>query len=116
MSYIDEIKQILPEKLLVVSYTSPPEIGELTWYFSDFKKVLTCLHENKRIILGGDVYKLKGEKLDSTWHYWNYNIEKELSYQENVDKSYKVAIESIEYLNKKLGKDFLYSVGIKTEN
>jgi hypothetical protein len=116
MGCVDNIMQILPKELLDVSRTSPPEIRDLVWYFRDFKKVLACLHANKRIILGGELYKLEGDKLDWTWHYWNYNIEKGLSYQENVEKSYKVAIESIEFLNKKLGDDFLFSVDIETKN
>jgi hypothetical protein len=116
LNYIDEIEQYLPKELLAVSHTSPPEIRELAWYVNDFKKVLLCLYGEKRIILGGDVYKKQGDKLEATWDYWDYHIQSGLSQQENIDKSYKEAIEYIEAFSNKFGDDFLYSVVIETNN
>ncbi len=116
MNYIGEIEQFLPGDLLSLSHTSPPEIRDLTWYVNDFKKVLACLYENKKIILGGDVYKKNKDKLEATWDYWDYDINTGLSLQENIEKSYNAAIEYIEFFNKKFGDDFLYSVAIQTDN
>jgi hypothetical protein len=116
LSYVEEFEKLLPKELMDVSYTSPPEIRDFAWNSSDVKKVLACLREKKRIVLGGEVYTKKGSKLDLTWDAWDYHTEIGLSRQENVENAYKTAIEYIEFFSKKLGDDFLYSVVIKPDD
>ncbi len=116
MAYHDKLTEILPEELLKTSYTSPPEIISLAWYKDDAKKVLAFLYENKKIVLGGEVLLKIGNKLDQTWDYWNYDISEKISYQKNVEKSYKCAIKSIDFLSKQIGDDILFSIAIWSED
>jgi hypothetical protein len=112
MEYTDELKIILPEELLRNSCTSPPEIKSLAWYKHDIKKVLTFLRDKQRIVLGGEVLVKKGNKLEETWDYWNYDIDDKISQKENVEKSYNKAIDSVEFLSNIVGDDVLYSIHI----
>jgi hypothetical protein len=112
MEYTDELKKILPEELLRNSCTSPPEIKSLAWYKHDVKKVLTFLRDKQRIVLGGEVLVTKGNKLEETWDYWNYDIDDKISQKENVEKSYNKAIDSVEILSNIVGDDVLYSIHI----
>lgn len=112
MEYFDELKEILPEDLLNNSYTSPPEIKSLAWYKCDLKNVLVFLRDKQRIILGGEVLVKKGNKLEETWDYWNYDIDDKISQQENVEKSYNKATKSVEFLSNIVGDEVLYSIHI----
>jgi hypothetical protein len=109
-----ELMELLPQELLSVSHSSPPVISSLAWYKNDAKKVVAILYEKKKIIIGGEVLVQKGNELDETWDYWNFNIEEGISHQENVEKSNKEANDSIDYLSKILGDGVLFTIHIRT--
>jgi hypothetical protein len=112
LTYIDLLKDLLPKELSEKSHTSPPAFNNLAWYYSDVKKVLVVLRDKNQIILGGEVLLKKEDKLEVTWDYWDYDIDGNISHQENVEKSFQNAIKYIDWLCKNKFDNYLFSIDI----
>ena len=77
MHYKINLPDNFPKELIDTS-KSLENIGvlELAWNKENSIKVIDFLNKNDYLILGGDVYKLIDENLNSTYDSWYFNKDK----------------------------------------
>ena len=103
MLFIDEdYVNIVPQDLLERGIRLREELGfyEIAWKFDDVMEVLKIARDKGMIILGGEVYRLSGNKPIITCNSWYTN--------ERNDNAFEVAIEYITNYRARNGDDFAY--------
>ena len=68
-------------------------VNGLAWKKDEVKKIVEILRRKKIPVLGGDVYKIVNNKIQSTYDSWFLNNNGKLDF---VDKSFKKTISYIE--------------------
>ena len=102
-AFIDEdYVNIVPQDLLERGIRLREELGfySIAWKFDDVMEVLKITRDKGMIILGGDVYRLNGNKPIITYDNW-YT-------EEEDDNAFEVAIEYITKYRARNGDDFAY--------
>ena len=103
MLFTDEnFVNIVPQDLLEHGIRLREELGfyEIAWRFDDIMDVLKITRDKGMIILGGDVYRLSGNKPIITYDNW-YT-------EEEDDDAFEVAIQYITNYRARNGDDFAY--------
>ena len=103
MSFIDEdYVNIVPQDLLQRGIRLREELGfyDIAWRFDDVMEVLKVTRDKGMIIVGGDVYRLSGNKPIITYDYWSTKAED--------DNAFELAIQYITNYRAKNGDDFAY--------
>ena len=103
MLFIDEdYVNIVPQDLLERGIRLREELGfyEIAWKFDDVMEVLKITRGKGMIILGGEVYRLSGNKPVITCDGWYTN--------KGDDDAFEVAIEYITNYRARNGDDFIY--------
>ncbi len=103
MSFIDEdYVNIVPQDLLERGIRLREKLGSyyIAWRFDDVMEVLKIARDKGMIILGGEVYRLSGNKPIITCNSWYTN--------EGNDNAFEVAIEYITKYRARNGDDFVY--------
>ena len=101
--FIDEdYVNIVPQDLLERGIRLREELGfyEIAWKFDDAIEVIKIARDKGMIILGGEVYRLSGNKPVITCDSWYTN--------EGNDNAFEVAIEYITNYRARNGDDFAY--------
>ena len=107
MLFIDEdYANIVPQDLLECGIRLREEYGiyDIAWRFDDVMEVLKITRGKGMIILGGEVYRLSGNKPIITYDNW-YTEEKD-------DNAFEVAIQYITNYRTRNGDDFAYCPAI----
>ncbi len=102
-AFIDEdYVNIVPQDLLERGIRLREEYGiyDIAWRFDDVMEVLKITRDKGMIIVGGDVYRLSGNKPIITYDYWGTKAED--------DNAFEVAIEYITNYRARNGDDFAY--------
>ena len=102
-AFIDEdYVNIVPQDLLERGIRLREEFGfyEIAWKFDDVMEVLKIARDRDMLIVGGDVYRLSGNKPIITYENW-YT-------EEEDDNAFEVAIEYITKYRARNGDDFAY--------
>ena len=110
MLFTDEdFVNIVPQDLLERGINLREELGfyEIAWKFDDVMEVLKIARDKGMIILGGEVYRLSGNKPIITCNSWYTN--------EGNDNAFEVAIEYITKYRARNGDDFAYCPVISPE-
>ena len=103
MSFIDEdYVNIVPKDLLERDIRLREEYGiyGIAWRFDDVMEVLKIARDRDMLIVGGEVYRLSGNKPIITCDSWYTN--------KGDDDAFEVAIEYITNYRAKNGDDFIY--------
>jgi len=104
MSFIDEdYVNIVPQDLLERGIRLREELGfyEIAWKFDDVMEVLKITKSKDMVILGGDVYRLSGNKPIITYDgWWNTKA--------RDDDAFELAIRYITNYRARNGDDFAY--------
>ena len=103
MSFIDEdYVNIVPQDLLERGIRLREEYGiyDIAWRFDDVMEVLKIAKSKDMVILGGDVYRLSGNKPIITGDGWYTN--------KGDDDAFEVAIRYITNYRARNGDDFAY--------
>jgi putative aminotransferase len=103
MSFIDEdYVNIVPQDLLERGIRLREEYGiyGIAWRFDDVMEVLKIARDRDMLIVGGDVYRLSGNKPIITYDSWSIKSED--------DDAFEVAIEYITNYRARNGDDFAY--------
>ena len=103
MSFIDEdYVNIVPQDLLERGIRLREELGfyEIAWKFDDVMEVLKITKSKDMVILGGDVYRLSGNKPIIIGDGWYTN--------KGDDDAFEVAIRYITNYRARNGDDFAY--------
>ena len=82
-------------------------ISEIAWDYPVVTRVIEIAQKEKCFILGGDVYKVENEKVESTYDSW-YANKSEVTTEESLCKAKKF----IENYHQKQGKGYLYTLVI----
>ena len=101
--FIDEdYVNIVPQDLLERGIRLREKLGSyyIAWRFDDVMEVLKIARDKGMIILGGEVYRLSGNKPIITCNSWYTN--------EGNDNAFEVAIEYITKYRARNGDDFVY--------
>ncbi|MBT9830305.1 Imm40 family immunity protein [Clostridium baratii] len=111
MHYKINLPDNFPKELIDTS-KSLENIGvlELAWNKENSIKVIDFLNKNDYLILGGDVYKLIDENLNSTYDSWYFNKDKFSSNREMINASMKTAKEYINKYSEMNGQEYYYSI------
>ena len=107
---MEKITAIVSNKLLKkgISLTSLG-INEIAWAKDDIKKIMEELGTKKIGILGGDVYRIDGEKIKITCDGWYMNDDDSEKFYQNSREKALNYIEDYERNNR--GK-FIYTIVI----
>ena len=103
MLFTDEdFVNIVPQDLLERGINLREKLGfyEIAWKFDDVMEVLKIARDKGMIILGGDVYRLRGNESIITYDGWSTN--------RGVNNAFEVAIEYITNYRARNGDDFAY--------
>ena len=103
MLFTDEdFVNIVPQDLLERGIRLREELGfyEIAWKFDDVMEVLKITKSKDMVILGGDVYRLSGNKPIITGDGWYTN--------KGDDDAFEVAIRYITNYRARNGDDFAY--------
>ena len=103
MLFTDEdFVNIVPQDLLERGIRLREELGfyEIAWRFDDVMEVLKIAKSKDMVILGGDVYRLSGDKPIITYDGWYTN--------KGDDDAFEVAIRYITNYRARNGDDFAY--------
>ena len=103
MLFTDEdFVNIVPQDLLELGINLREKLGfyEIAWRFDDVMEVLKIARDKGMIILGGDVYRLRGNESIITYDGWSTN--------RGVNNAFEVAIQYITNYRAKNGDDFIY--------
>ena len=103
MLFTDEdFVNIVPQDLLERGIRLREELGfyEIAWKFDDVMEVLKITRGKGMIILGGEVYRLSGNKPVITCDGWSTN--------RGVNNAFEVAIQYITNYRARNGDDFIY--------
>ena len=103
MLFTDEdFVNIVPQDLLERGIRLREELGfyEIAWRFDDVMEVLKIAKSKDMVILGGEVYRLSGNKPIITYDSWDT--------EEEDDDAFEVAIEYITKYRARNGDDFVY--------
>ena len=103
MLFTDEnFVNIVPQDLLERGIRLREEYGiyGIAWRFDDVMEVLKITRDKGMIILGGDVYRLSGNKPIITYDSWDI--------EEEDDNAFEVAIQYITNYRARNGDDFAY--------
>ena len=97
---------IIPDELLKKGY-SLEHLGilEYAWKKKEIEKILFILKENKIAVLGGDVYRLNKNKVESTYDGWF--LQKDGS-SEFMERSMEKVLTYINEYECRNGENFLY--------
>ena len=102
-AFIDEdYVNIVPQDLVERGIRLREELGfyEIAWKFDDVMEVLKITKSKDMVILGGDVYRLSGNKPIITGDGWYTN--------KGDDDAFEVAIRYITNYRARNGDDFAY--------
>ena len=102
-AFIDEdYVNIVPQDLLQRGIRLREELGfyDIAWRFDDVMEVLKITKSKDMVILGGDVYRLSGNKPIITGDGWYTN--------KGDDDAFEVAIRYITNYRARNGDDFAY--------
>jgi len=100
------LKDIIPEKMWSCGVVLDNlGVKEVAWDFFDVMKVIDILKQKRYTILGGDVYKMKDDKIEIT--YDNWYIDRNIA---TVENSIEKAEEYIEFYHQKQGEGYLYTL------
>ena len=102
-AFIDEdYVNIVPQDLLERGIRLREELGfyDIAWRFDDVMEVLKIAKSKDMVIVGGEVYRLSGNKPIITYDSW--------SIKEGDDDAFEVAIEYITNYRARNGDDFAY--------
>jgi len=104
-------KDVLPNDLLD-SAKALKQLGlqEIAWEHNDALRVMECLGDKGYLILGGDVYRLTENSLESTYDSWYINRDNSRSWSEVVRESVEKGISYIAKYRELNGENFLYSI------
>ena len=103
----------IPKELLDVGYSlDSMGISEIAWKSQDALKIIEFLGNKGYPILGGDVYTLDKEKIESTYDSWYMN---KSTTEDFVETSIKKAFEYIENYSISNGDKFIYSIIFELE-
>ena len=86
MSGVDKDMKRIRDDIDIFSIILPT--GEISWKIKDSLKVLECLKNHNKIVLGGDILN---DKQKYTYDNWFYDVELTKSREENLLQSIKVA-------------------------
>ena len=75
-------------------------IKEIAWDYITVIKVIGIIQEEQCFVLGGDVYKTTGNKVESTYDGW-YANKNEMTIEESLGK----AKNSLKIINKNMVRD-----------
>ena len=103
MLFTDEdFVNIVPQDLLERGIRLREKLGSyyIAWRFDDVMEVLKIAKSKDMVILGGDVYRLSGNKPIITGDGWYTN--------KGDDDAFEVAIEYIAKYRARNGDDFIY--------
>lgn len=100
------IMSYLPTEILQLGM-SLEEIGikEIAWDYTTVIKVIGIIQEEQCFVLGVDVYKTIGNKVESTYDSW-YANKNEMTIEESLGKAKKF----IEDYQQKRGEEYLYTL------
>ena len=98
----EDYVNIVPQDLLERGIRLREELGfyEIAWKFDDVMEVLKITKSKDMVILGGDVYRLSGNKPIITGDGWYTN--------KGDDDAFEVAIRYITNYRARNGDDFAY--------
>ena len=103
MLFTDEdFVNIVPQDLLERGIRLREELGSyyIAWRFDDVMEVLKIAKSKDMVIVGGEVYRLSGNKPIITYDSWSIKSED--------DDAFEVAIEYITNYRARNGDDFIY--------
>ena len=103
MLFTDEdFVNIVSQDLLERGINLREKLGfyEIAWKFDDVMEVLKITRDKGMIIVGGDVYRLSGNKPIITYDSW--------SIKSGDDDAFEVAIQYITNYRARNGDDFIY--------
>lgn len=111
INYIANLPDNFPKELIDLAKTLEHlKISELAWDFENAIKVIDFLNQNNCAILGGDVYKIVDENLDSTYDSWYFNRNEAKSNQDFLHGSMIRAITYISKYHENNGNEYYYSI------
>ena len=105
MSFIDEdYVNIVPQDLLERGIRLREELGfyEIAWKFDDVMEVLKIAKSKDMVIVGGDVYRLSGNKPIITYDSWS------IKEGDDGDDAFELAVRYITNYRARNGEDFAY--------
>ena len=85
-------------------------IDELAWRFEDVHHVIDYLVDNGYAILGGDVYSLLGNEINSTYDGWYLDRDVIVTWNNYMVQSKVFAHEYINSYHTKNGEHYCYSL------
>ncbi len=88
-------------KDIIEAGISLEELGiyEMAWKIDEIKKIIELLRKEKVPVLGGDVYKIVDDKIESTYDSWFLNNNGQFDFiEKSLDKSISY-IEEYELIN-----------------
>lgn len=97
---------------VISSAISLKELGitDLAWKWEDIHHVIEFLKKNGYAILGGDVYFIENNQIETTYDSWYINRETGKSWCDYIKESEKVTVDYINEYYSKNGGDFCYSL------
>ena len=105
MSFIDEdYVNIVPQDLLERGIRLREEYGiyGIAWRFDDVMEVLKIVRDRDMLIVGGDVYRLSGNKPIITYDSWS------IKEGDDGDDAFELAVRYITNYRARNGDDFAY--------
>lgn len=110
-NYKDKMPNGFPIKLLNVA-KSLNHLGilDIAWDWESAIMVVEFLSDCNYAVLGGDVYRLNNDSLESTYDSWYLNKDMSKSREQFVEETKSKAISYINQYHEINGDDFYYSV------
>ena len=105
MSFIDEdYVNIVPQDLLQRGIRLREELGfyDIAWRFDDVMEVLKIAKSKDMVIVGGEVYRLSGNKPIITYDSWS------IKEGDDGDDAFELAVRYITNYRARNGDDFAY--------
>ena len=104
-------KAIVPMEMLEKSI-SLKSIGfnELAWYGKDAIKAIEHLSNKGKLILGGDVYKIMGNQIETAYAGWHYDPITTKNARENIRAGEEKAVAYIRHFLERNGDNFIYAI------
>lgn len=102
-----------PEKLIASAYSLEQlGINNVAWNYHDIMQVIDYLAQHDYIILGGDVYLMNVDKIESTYDSWYIN-KTSLSHTDFVRIAQGKSVDYINNYHVRNGNQYLYSLVVE---
>ena len=111
---VEVLRQLLPKELIDVAYPMPSKMGDYVWHGYDFKNVLAHFVKIKRMVAGGEIWTIKGNKIRPTSSVWWWEADK-IDQSQEPERWYQAAVGEVEKYQS-LGDEYYFSVVLYAPN